>query len=183
MDGMKGKLFFDLLGTDDDNLSNIDGEKSFELCDFNVTFQRNAGVTKEKYPSDQYKVKSVDRPTDFAYKASNGNSVRNEWNADCIYATENACKFCYGEIFNDDGSLITSVSYGSNDERPEQHLADRVVKYWQTSKRRLEVELRSNQIADITPQYKVTLDGTTGYPIAISHDWWNDITTLTILEL
>lgn len=183
MDGMKGKLFFDLLGTDDDDLSNIDGEKSFELCDFNVTFQRNAGVTKEKYPSDQYKVKSVDRPTDFAYKASNGNSVSNEWNADCIYATENACKFCYGEIFNDDGSLITSVSYGSNDERPEQHLADRVVKYWQTSKRRLEVELRSEQIADITPQYNVTLDGTTGYPIAISHDWWNDITTLTILEL
>ena len=67
--------------------------------------------------------------------------------------------------------------------RPEQHLANRVVNYWQTSKRRLAVDVRTNTIADITPQYKVTIDGTTGYPIAITRDYWNDVTTLTILEL
>ena len=183
IDGMKGKLFIDLLGTDNDRVSQIDGERSFELCDFNVTFQRNAGVTNYNTPSDQHRVESIDRPTDFAYKATNGNSVRSEWNADCIYATENACKFCYGEIFNADGSLITAVPFGSNDERPEQHLANRVVNYWATSKRRLEVELRTNAVADITPKYKTTIDGTTGYPIAISHDWRDDITKLTILEL
>ena len=89
----------------------------------------------------------------------------------------------YGIIMNTDYTMAESVSYNSADERPEQHLANRVVNYWQTSKRRLAVGVRTNTISDITPQYKVTLDGTTGYPIAISHDWWNDITTLTILEL
>lgn len=190
IDGMTGKLFIDLLGTDNERVGEIDGERSFELCDFKVTFQRNAGVTKQGSGYDQFKIESIDRPSEFEYKASNQNSVRSEWNADCIYATENACLFCFGEIFNADGSLIETVPYGSNNERPEQHLADRVVNYWQTSKRRLEAELRSNVsignnivVGDINPQFKLTLDSTTGYPIAISHDWRDDVTKLVILEL
>lgn len=178
-----GKLFIDFLGTDDPDLPAIDGEKSFELCDLKITFQRNAGVKKEQYPSEQWRITDKDRPTSFSYISNNQNSVRNEWNADCIYATENACKFCYGEIFDPSGALITSVPYAGGQERPEQHLADRVTTYWRTSKRRIAPELRANVVPDITPRHKVVLDRMTAYPIAISRDWWNDITTLTILEL
>lgn len=178
-----GKLFIDFLGTDDPDLPAIDGEKSFELCDLKITFQRNAGVVKEQYPSEQWKVEDKNRPTSFNYSSNNQNSVRDEWNADCIYATENACKFCYGEIFEPSGALLTEVYYGLTSERPEQHLANRVTSYWQTSRRRLEPELNTDVIPGITPRHKVTLDNTTAYPIAISHDWWNDITTLTLLEL
>ena len=178
-----GKLFIDFMGTDDPDLPAIDGEKSFELCDLKITFQRNAGVKKEQYPSEQWKITDKDRPTSFSYISNNQNSVRNEWNADCIYATENACKFCYGEIFDPSGALITSVPYAGTTERPEQHLADRVTTYWRTSKRRIATELRANVVPDITPRYKVVLDGITAYPISISHDWWNDTMTLTILEL
>lgn len=178
-----GKLFIDFLGTDDPDLPAIDGEKSFELCDLKITFQRNAGVKKEQYPSEQWKITDKDRPTSFSYISNNQNSVRNEWNADCIYATENACKFCYGEIFDPSGALITSVPYAGGPERPEQHLADRVTTYWRTSKRRIATELRANVVPDITPRHKVTLDGITAYPIAISRDWRDDVLQLTVLEL
>lgn len=178
-----GKLFIDFLGTDDPDLPVIDGEKSFELCDLKITFQRNAGVKKEQYPSEQWRITDKDRPTSFSYISNNQNSVRNEWNADCIYATENACKFCYGEIFDPSGALITSVPYAGGQERPEQHLADRVTTYWRTSKRRIATELRANVVPDITPRHKVVLDGTTAYPISISRQWRDDVLQLTVLEL
>ena len=38
-------------------------------------------------------------------------------------------------------------------------------------------------IGDINPRTKVTVDGTECYPIAISRDWRDDISKLTILEL
>ena len=178
-----GKLFIDFLGTSDSRVSEIDGERSFELNDLRITFQRNAGVEKSQFPSDMWSVEAKDRPTSFSYIARNQNNVRNEWNADCIYATENACKYCYGQIFDPSGSLISEVTYGQNSERPEQHLADRVRDYWQTSKRRIEAELRSDRIPVISPRHKVTIDGMTGYPIAISHEWRDDVTQLTILQL
>ena len=181
--GLQGKLFIDLLGTNNDRVEEIDGERSFELKDLNITFTRNPGVVKHGSASDFYYIEDIQRPTNFEYKASNNNSVRNEWNADCVYATENNCKFSYGELINPKGTFVTTVPYGGNSERPEQHAVNRVVNFWASSKRRLQTELKANAIPDITPQYKVTLDGTTGHPIGISHDYWNDVTTLTILEL
>ena len=93
--------------------------------------------------------------------------------------------FGYGVIMNANGSYFKGFQYVEHGSLvfPEQHLANRVVNYWQEARRRFEVELRSNTIADITPKHKTTIDGTTGYPIAISHDWRDDITKLTILEL
>ena len=183
VDGLTGKLYVDLLGTDNTRVEEIDGERSFELKDFVFEFTRNPGVVKHGSANYSTYCEDIERPTRFGYESRNQNSVRNEWNADVIYATENACKFCYGEIINPDGSFVQNVGYGNTDARPEQHLANRVTDYWQTSKRKLEVELRTNEIADITPRYKVTIDGTTGYPITISRNWRDDVTQLTILEL
>ena len=180
--GLYGKIYIDLLGTSNDRVGEIDGERSFELRDFNLGFLRNNSVVK--YPADNgTKIKRETRPTVFSYKSSNQNSVRNEWNYDCIYATENKCKFGYGQIFNPDGTLFESVSYGNEVARPEQKLADRVTTFWQTSRRRIASELRTNVVGVITPLNIIEQDGTTGYPIAISHDWWNDVTMLTILEV
>jgi hypothetical protein len=47
----------------------------------------------------------------------------------------------------------------------------------------MDVELRMDVLSDdVTPQHKVTLDGSLLYPLAISHDWWNDIITLSLIE-
>jgi hypothetical protein len=181
-DHLTGKLFIDFLGSND--IKEHNGSRNFEILNPTI-----------KIYQDQYYLLMLGRfsyidTTDFKspsntreYQSSNANNGRNEWNADCIYATNNDMSFGYGVLINKDGSYMWHAQFNGVSQIPEQHLANRVVNYWATSKRRMEVELRSNQIADITPQYKVTLDGTTGYPIAITRDYWNDITTLTIIEL
>ena len=183
LSGQQGKLFIDLLGTSNTRVSQISNERSFELKDFRVEFLRNPGVTKFYSASDNIRITDVERPSQFGYKNTNGNKVRDEWNADCIYATENACKFGYGELFNSDGTFVENVTYGQNQARPEQHLANRVSAYWATSKRKLAVELMSDQISAVTPMNKASIDGTTGYPVSINHDWRDDITQLTIIQL
>ena len=187
--GMQGKLFIDLLGTDNTRVELIDGERSFELKDFSIEFSRNPGVVLHGTANYSTNVEDIDRPTNLVYKASNQNNVRMEWNADCIYATENNCKFSYGELINPDGSFVTTVPYNGSNQRPEQHHANRVTNYWSSAKRRLKSELRSSitvsgtVIRDISPQYKVTLDSTTCHPIAISHEWRDDITIFTLLQI
>ena len=174
---ISGKIFIDFLGSDD--LSDVNGEKSFDISDFELTFTRN-----EEY-LDYLGITKDERQNTREYNASNSNNVRSEFNADCIYASDNNMLFGYGVIMNANGSYFKGFQYVEHGSLvyPEQHLANRVVNYWQEARRRFEVELRSNTIADITPKHKTTIDGTTGYPIAISHDWRDDITKLTILEL
>jgi hypothetical protein len=111
--------------------------------------------------------------------------MSDEWGTDCIYASQNNLTRGYGLVMNPDYSYLETLVFSGSAtaKHPEQHLADRVTGFWQTSRRRLAVELRRDLIADITPRHKVTIDGMTGYPIAISHEWRDDVTQLTILQL
>lgn len=181
--GLQGKLFVDLLGTSDTRVSEIDGERCFDIRDFKVEFTRNPGVVKHGSASDMIYAEPIDRPTSFEYKSSNQNNVRMDWNADGIYATENKCKFSYGELINPDGTFCETVDYGNTTARPEQYLANRVTAYWAAAKRKLVTELRADRITEPSPMNKVTLDSTTGHPIAISHEWRDDITKITMLEV
>ena len=181
--GLQGKLFIDLLGTSNTRMSEIDGERCFDIRDLKIEFTRNPGVVKHYSASDMVYAEDIDRPTTFEYKSSNQNNVRMDWNADGIYATENGCKFCYGELINPDGTFCETVGYGNTSARPEQHLADRVTAYWAAAKRKLAIELRADRISEPSPMNRVKIDSTTGHPIAISHDWRDDATILTIMEL
>ena len=189
VDGLQGKLFIDLLGTSDSRVPVIDGQRSFELKDFKIEFTRNPGVVKHGSASDMIYAEEIDRPTSFEYKSSNQNNVRMDWNADCIYATENGFKFSYGELINQNGTFTETVPYNGTSRRPEQHLADRVTAYWSAAKRKLEMELRSNitrnstLLRDIMPQNKVTIDGTTCYPLAVGHEWRDDVTSIKLIQL
>ena len=126
-----------------------------------------------------------DRVSTKEYTSENNNSVNNGWNADCIFASDNNMNYGYGLVMEPNGSFMATTSYGNNAtaEHPEQHLANRVTTYWASAKRRLGVELRSNVITEPTPANKVTLDGTTLYPLAISHDWRDDVTKLTLIQM
>ena len=181
--GLQGRLIIDLMGTDSTRVSEIDGQRSFELKDFKVEFTRNPGVVKHGSANYSTYAEDIDRPTSFEYKANNQNNVRMDWDADCVYATENKFKFSYGELINPNGTFCESVSYNGTNERPEQHLANRVVNYWASAKRKLEVELRTDAITEPSPQNRMSIDSTTGYPITVGREWRNDVTKLTILEL
>ena len=117
------------------------------------------------------------------YVATSASRTGQEWNADCAFASENNMKHGYGVLINPDGTLMETAQYGQNNEHPEQHLANRVAAYWETSKRRIYAELQTNAIADINPRNTTTMDGTPLYPIAISREWRDDITKITFLEI
>lgn len=186
-DNMEGLIFLDLLGSKSSVVTDINGEKMFDIMDFRVELIKNDNATKYgPYPNDgYYDVKKLNRPTSYTYKSKNQNSVRNEYNVDAIYGSDDKAPQGYGLLMNPDGSYLSKMVFAGSAtaKHPEQHLADRVTSFWQTSRRRLAVELRRDLIADITPRHKVTIDGMTGYPIAISHEWRDDITQLTILQL
>jgi hypothetical protein len=168
---IEGILFVEFLGSDD--LDDLDSQKSFELADFCIEFYKSdAGRITERQ----------DLPSEMEYTSKNQNNVRAEWNADCIYASDNDMAFGYGLLINPDGSFMQKIAYGSDMLFPEQQLANRVTDYWSTARRMVSMEINKTLVS-ISPGEKVTLDGTTFYPIAISQDWWNDKLEITMLEL
>jgi hypothetical protein len=184
------------LGTDeyfDDPILYPVTNKTFEIEGFKLEFERNnvritgEGSGQWQGAGQWQKIDLNDRKT---YKSKNGNGVIEDFATDNIYASDNDMSFGYGVIIDGSG-YMGGLLYGSSTtpEFAEQHLANRVTSYWQTTKRMLRLPLRSNlsidgtAVNDITPQFKVTADGTVCHPIGISHDWRDVVTTLTLLEL
>ena len=174
-----GYLFIDI----GDFYSNDVASDGFEIADFSVEFSRDSIALPT--PGNTFRPRSlkIDRVNMKEYTSDNQNSTGVEWNADCIFASDNNMTYGYGLIMNANGTFMETAGYNGASEHPEQHLANRVTDFWTASKRRLKVDLRSNEITEPTPVNKLTIDSTTGQPIAISHDWRDDITTITILEL
>ena len=171
---LAGKLFIDFYGSED--LTAYDGQRLFDIDGLSIEYKL------AEYDFD-YSV--IERKNTVEYKSANSNNSNNEWEADCIFASENNYDFGFGVLINPDNTPLTTMTFAGSAtaKHPEQHLADRVTTFWQTSRRRLAVELRRDLIADITPRHKVTIDGMTAYPIAISHEWRDDVLQLTILQL
>lgn len=181
-DGNIGLIFIEFLGSDD--LDEISGERSFEIDDFYLECTSSNLV---HIPSDSQwggnwwtKIERSDRRQ---YVAKSPDHVRMDWNADCIYASDNDMNRGYGLIINPDGTYMGGASYDGVVQYPEQHLADRVTAYWALSKRRLQLELRSDLLGTVSPDQTMTVDGTYLYPIAVGHEWRDDITRLTLLQL
>ena len=156
----------------------------FELGNLTIEFSRDKVYLPVSGSSVLRPREMVDeRQTSKLYTSNNANQTQGEWNADCIFASDDNFEYGYGLLMNPDGTYMTTVPYGNTTGRPEQHLADRVTAYWAQSKRSISTEVRANAVAAITPQSKVTMAGTTFHPISISHDWRNDIIRFMLLEL
>lgn len=171
-----GQVYVELLGSDDMPY-NSDNYRAFDLAGFSVELA---------YDSSRMTVwgeKTLDSVRE--YKATNNQRMDAEWNADLIYATDNNLGRGYGLVINpSDHTIMTTYAYdGTNGEHPEQHLANRVAAYSATSKQKVSAELRTEQIGTITPRNTVTLGGVTGHAISISHDWRDDITQLTTMQV
>ena len=125
-----------------------------------------------------------ERVSSLDYMAVNTNGCGDEWNADMIYASDNNMEYGYGLIINPaDGSFVETVGYGNQQEHPEQHLANRVAAFWGSSKRQINAEMRTDVIPSITPRHRVTIESAWKFdPIAISHDWRDDVTRFTFLQ-
>jgi hypothetical protein len=175
-DILHGCVFVEFLGSDD-MPQEESNPRAFDIADFSLEYvTSDEGRTILGVPT---------KGGSETYKSSNGSNLSDKWGTDCIYASQNNLTRGYGLVMNPDYSYLETLVFSGSAtaKHPEQHLADRVTGFWQTSRRRLAVELRSSALDDITPRHKVTIDGMTGYPIAISHEWRDDVTQLTILQL
>ena len=173
----KGFLFVELLGSN--TMPEVDGQRQFDIIDFKVELV---------YRADTNNVTHAEEPRNdrYDYKATAQDNQRNDWDSDLAYASapkSSYMAFGVGVVINENGSRLEKVTYGSTEQVPEQNMADRVAAYWGTSKRKITADLNTAVIPAITPRKTVTLDGTDCYPISITNDWWNDKTTLTLLQL
>ena len=180
-DNLYGYLFIDIDGM---NMFYEHEETSFEIGDFEVDFTRDATFFPTSTTDVRSRTMVEKRINSLDYMAVNTNGCGNEWNADMIYASDNNMEYGYGLIINpSDGSFVETVGYGNQQEHPEQHLANRVAAFWQSSKRQVVTELRTEAIPDVTPRHRLTLETAWKFdPIAISHDWRDDVTMLTLLQ-
>ena len=183
-----GYIFVDILGL---TYAGTEHAEHFEIGNMEITFSRDQIFIPTSTQQTRPRTLKIDRVTSREYKASNNNGTGEEWNADCIFASDNTMEYGYGLLINPDGTFMENARYGhdlsdpalhNKVEYPEQHLANRVAAYWAQSKRQVGVELRTDAIAAITPRHRLTLDGTIFNPTAISRNWRDDVTILTLLE-
>lgn len=189
---LSGRIYIDLLGTDDIRVDNINGEKCFDLQGFRVEYNKNDNTTKQQFTnSGWYEVKQNTNVPSLVYKVHNSGMTRNDYNVDCVYGGNDGSEPGYGLLMNADGSYMSTASYdnGQQSIRPEQHLADRVVAYWETSKRRIECDLlvhdgsAATSVSNTTPRSIYSLDGSTLYPVAVQRNWVDDVIKIYLLEL
>lgn len=182
-----GLLFVDLLGSEDFNPFPPPtpwSDHTFEIADFAVSVQRDTmylDLTTGFFGRWMERELSDNR----TYTSTNVNKNRDEWSTDCIFACDNDMAFGYGVILDEDGSPMKGVATGGIVGvllHPEQMLADAVAGYWHTSKTKLDMELRYENVGAITPQDIVQVAGVTGYAISIGHEWRDDLMRVTTLE-
>ena len=177
--GFFGKIFIEIFGTT--------GIEPFCIGNLKIDFSRD----KTEIPSNISEERQ--RPlliTDMRvgttrYTAQNGSHASEEWNANCIFASDNNMEFGYGLLSGPTGGYVATVPYGQNSEHPEQHLANRVSNYWTVSKRNISTDLRYDLsiVRDVLPHQRVYIDGSTFIPFAISHEWRDDVTHISFAQL
>ena len=184
-----GYIFLDIMGAHD--YSNGNEIESFEIANLALGFSRDGyDMTIAGRPR---RIKQ-ERVSSKEYVSVNTNDSKEEWNANCIFASDDNMEFGYGLLMNADGSFVATLPYGNQQEHPEQHLSNRVANYWATSKRRIAAELLSNvaqsvegggnvTIGNILPSNKVTVNGSTFVPAAIGRDWRDDVVRISLMEI
>ena len=158
---------------------------TFEIANFNLEFSREVTVLPQSSDAKRGRTMADKRKSTIRYAATNNNGNLDKWNADCIFASDNNAEYGYGLLMTASGGYLGQLTYGSVQKYPEQHLVDRVSAYYATAKRMITGSLDSNAqaIASISPRNMATLDGSTFHPIAISHEWRDDATILTLLQM
>ncbi len=179
--GKEGKVFIDILSTAD---FYVNIPPFFYLTDYidlvglTLSYQR---VVVEYIGGELVYGDLLSRRE---YTAKNGNMSRADWNNDVIYASgKNNSDFGFGLVFDTDNRLMSTASYASGSQEPEQHQANRVANYWASTRRMIRANLRSNEVPLISPGMFLTIDGTRCYPLSISHEWRDDVINVSLIEI
>ena len=179
-EGLYGCLYVDIYG----GYNNFNNDNTpFSVANLSFDFDRESVYIPSSAGSHPTRTFKEERASSRDYTALSQGKSDGEWNADCIFASDNNMEFGYGLLMNADGTFMEKATYGNNEEYPEQHLANRVVEFWQYSRKIITSNIISAFSDSVDPSKKVLFFGETMHPLSISRDWYNDVTTLTLIKL
>ena len=186
-----GYVFIDIMGGYD--YSNDNYFFDFQIANFSIEYSRDSYDIPSSIGEVRPRELKTSRVSTKEYAAVNTNDSKEEWNANCIFASDNNMEYGYGLLLDGSGNIVEKVPYGNTTDHPEQHLANRVANYWATAKRKIDGEFQAHvsqtitggtvKIGDILPCHKVSIDSGTFAPIAISRNWRDDIVKLALLQI
>lgn len=166
-----GKIFVEFLGSQDQTLTG-----GFDIASFNIQFVRTPNFRSYKDP---------ERKGEQKYTATGEDITHNKYETETIFTSYIYIKFGFGAVLNEDFSyyhpdIIDGIMTGYS---PEQHLADRIINYWQISRRKIDCDLLADKIIMLTPLVVGTIDGTRVYPLSVSHNWRDEVERVVFIEL
>lgn len=149
----------------------------FPLMDFQIGFVRG--------DEDQ-------ELNDISYTADGGAFPENI-DVDTIFSTDKTrmagsrnirCQMGYGLLMSGN-NVVQTAPYGSiSNKKPEQRTADLIADYGSQVRRVLTLDLWSSQIGlGAGPTTPMSLEGTNYYPVSVSHNWRDDVSTVTLMEI
>ena len=185
--GMYGYIFVDFLGIYYDAYNGVGTPGGrYVVGDFKIEFSREKSyIPANTQDATRPREMKKDRISSMDYTAINGNAVKNEWNADLVYASDNNMKYGYGLVMNPNYEYMAYAYYGESIQHPEQHFADRIANFWNASRRVITADLQTNAVenaAPITPRQHLVLGALHYRTLAISHQWRDDVTTVKMIQ-
>lgn len=102
-----------------------------------------------------------------------------------IFASDRNNAFGIGIVMNRDGSYCDDLPYnyttGLIYQRAEENLLSRMCTRGGSIKKKETVTILSNMV-HCTPTMWIETDDMTGYPVSVSHSWWDDTIKVNILQ-
>ena len=126
---------------------------------------------------------------DLNYTATGG-AFPEEITVDSIFCTDKSktegdntmrCEMGYGLLMSNT-AVIDTIPYKSSYQKPEQHNANMIAAYGSTIRQVLTFQLWNSRVA-ASPKSVITLGGSRYFPVSISHNWRDGLSTIKMMAI
>ena len=126
---------------------------------------------------------------DLNYTATGG-AFPEEVTVDSIFTTDKVktegdntmrCEMGYGLLMSNT-AVIDTIPYKSSYQKPEQHNANMIAAYGSTIRQVLTFQLWNSRVV-ASPKSVITLGGSRYFPVSISHNWRDGLSTIKMMAL
>lgn len=161
----------------------------------NDAMPETIGFTKNGYfPLQDFEIGFVRRQqdseaNDLNYTATGG-AFPEEITVDSIFCTDKSktegdntmrCEMGYGLLMSNT-AVIDTIPYKSSYQKPEQHNANMIAAYGSTIRQVLTFQLWNSRVA-ASPKSVITLGGSRYFPVSISHNWRDGLSTIKMMSI
>lgn len=171
---LSGKIYFAINDVSLTSLLFVPFNGYFPLQDFEIGFVRRQQDSEAN---------------DLNYTATGG-AFPEEVTVDSIFCTDKSktegnntmrCEMGYGLLMSNT-AVIDTIPYKSSYQKPEQHNANLIAAYGSTIRQVLTFQLWNSRVA-ASPKSVITLGGQRYFPVSISHNWRDGLSTIKMMSL